>query len=251
MKNNPDVAEIGMVGVIHYVLFGASEHRDPHPAFATSIYLQKHSDFAIARTNPLLDALNRDRPGRGGSTTPITMTSSAPAAMTRAAPPRSEAKTAAIPSERRAVSEVIAAHSSDDCARRVVGYFNIIERLELDSPTSSLSRQEKIEHLVAHMRSLAADKNALDAPEVTIIIPVYNQIEYTLACVISLLEHATKLRYEIIIGNDISTDETRATFEAVGGIVSCITHDENGGFITNCNLSAKHARGKSYHYGPF
>ena len=244
MKNNPDVAKAGMIGIIHYILFGAAEHRDPHPAFATSIYLQAHSDSAVARTNALLDALNRDRLGRGGSTTPITVTSSLPENTTRAGPPRSATQTTSIPHVRRAVAEVVAAHSSDECAQRVVAYFNIIERLELDHATSSLSREEKLVYLVAHMRRLVADKGQLKTPEVTIIIPSYNHVEYTIACVMSLLEHATKHQYEIIIGNNISTDETRATFEAVGGIISCITHKQNGGFITNCNLSAKHARGE-------
>ena len=244
MKNNPDVAEAGMIGIMHYVLFGAAEHRDPHPAFATSNYLQAHSDSEVARTNPLLDALRRDRLGRGGSTTPVAVTSSALDSVTRAGPPRSETKATAIPHERRAVAEVIAAHSSDECSQRVLGYFNVIEHLELDQATSSLSREEKLQYLIAHMRRLVADKGEIQAPEVTIIVPSYNHIEYTLACVISLLEHATKLQYEIVIGNNISTDETRATFEAVGGMIRCITHKENGGFITNCNLSAKHARGK-------
>ena len=233
-----------MMGIIHYVLFGAAEHRDPHPAFATSIYLQAHRNSATAQANPLLDALNRDRPGRGGSTITVSVFSPAPEPAARAVLPRSEKKTANVPYERRAVVDVVAAHSSDECAERVVNYFNIIERLELDHATSSLSRQEKIEHLIVQMRRLVAGKGEPDAPEVSIVIPVYNQLEYTIACVISLLEHATKLSYEIIIGNDLSTDETKTTFEAVGGVVNCVTHKERSGFIGNCNLSAKHARGR-------
>jgi GT2 family glycosyltransferase len=245
LKNNPDVASSGMPPIMHYVLFGAEENRDPHPAFSTSIYLQTHSDSTTARINPLLDALNHDRPGRGGRMMPVSMTSSLPETKKRAGPPaRSDNQATKIPYERLGLAEVIAAHSSDGCAQRVARYFNIIERLELEQATSSLSRQEKLDHLLEHMRRLAADKNELGVPDATIIIPVYNQIEYTIACVISLLEHTTKLHYEIIIGNDIATDETRTTFEAIGGIIKCVTHKENGGFLKNCNFSAKHARGK-------
>lgn len=247
LYNNPDVTKAGMGGVIHYLLHGAAEHRDPHPTFSASAYLQAHPDSPAARANPLIDALERDRPGRGGSTSPVTLDAAAlgMTAPRAGMPPKSEKQQpAAIPMERRLLAEVVAAHSSDACAQRVISYFNIIERLELSYSTSSLSREEKLSHLVAHMQQLVADKGEIKAPDVSIIIPVYNHVEYTIACVISLLEHATKFHYEIIIGNDISTDETRDTFEAVGGIITCITYEVNGGFITNCNLSAKHVHGK-------
>jgi GT2 family glycosyltransferase len=243
LQNNPDVSEAGMEGIIHYLIYGAAEHRDPHPAFATSLYLQAHSDSAAARTNPLIDALERDRPGRGGTTRSVAVVPNLPGSSV-GLPPKSEKETAAIPIERRLVAEVIAAHSSEACAKRVIAYFNIIERFELGHATSTLTREEKLEHLAAHMRDLLAEKGEIKTPEVTVIIPSYNHVEYTIACVISLLEHATKLHYEIIIGNNISTDETRAVFEALGGIVTCITHEVNGGFITNCNISSTHVRGK-------
>lgn len=246
MKNNPDVVEARMNGFVHYLVSGAAEHRDPHPAFAASLYVQKHSNSATARTNPLLHALNRDRPGRGGSTTTATISSSVPAMVTQPIPQRPDRKTAPaiVPYERLATAEIIAAHSSNECAQRVMNYFNIIERLEFDHATSSLSRREKIDYLVAHMRRLVADRGSLTEPDVSIIIPVFNHVEYTIACVISLLEHATKLQYEIIIGNDNSTDETREVFEAVGGPIKCVTHGEKAGFLTNCNLSVKHALGQ-------
>jgi GT2 family glycosyltransferase len=246
LYNNPDVAKAGIAGIIHYLLHGAAEHRDPHPAFATSAYLLAHPKSSGARTNPLIDALERDRPGQGGTTSPVTIDTAAlgMTGVLTGLPPKSEKQTTAIPMERKPLAEIVAAHSSDACAARVVSYFNIIERLEHGYSTSSLSREEKISYLISYMQQLVANKDKSEVPDVSIIIPVYNHIEHTIACVISLLEHSTKLHYEIIIGNDLSTDETRDTFESVGGIINCITHKENGGFIKNCNLSAKHVRGK-------
>jgi O-antigen biosynthesis protein len=61
---------------------------------------------------------------------------------------------------------------------------------------------------------------------------------------ISLLEHVSTARYEIIIGDDVSPDETAAVFAAVGGVVRCVTHQTNAGFIRNCNLSAGYATGR-------
>src|SRR5438552_2465420 len=79
--------------------------------------------------------------------------------------------------------------------------------------------------------------------EASIIIPAFEHVDYTIAAVISLLEHASSTRYESIIGNNVSSDETADVFTAVGGVLRCITHQANEGFIRNCNLSARHASG--------
>lgn len=46
-------------------------------------------------------------------------------------------------------------------------------------------------------------------PKVSIIIPVYNQVEYTYACLVSILEHTKDVSYEVIIADDVSTDATK------------------------------------------
>ena len=45
-------------------------------------------------------------------------------------------------------------------------------------------------------------------PMVSIVIPVYNQIDYTYVCLASILEHTTDVSYEVIIADDVSTDAT-------------------------------------------
>ena len=41
-------------------------------------------------------------------------------------------------------------------------------------------------------------------------MPVYNQITFTLACIDALVAHRTRLRFEILVGDDCSSDPTRA-----------------------------------------
>ncbi len=43
--------------------------------------------------------------------------------------------------------------------------------------------------------------------KLSIIIPVYNQIDYTYACLASILENTHDISYEIIIADDVSTDQ--------------------------------------------
>ena len=81
-------------------------------------------------------------------------------------------------------------------------------------------------------------------PDVTIVIPVYNQFAYTYACLESILKNSgEEIRYEVIIADDCSTDLTTSIQE----IVSNITVAKTGGncrFLLNCNNAAKQARGK-------
>lgn len=79
-------------------------------------------------------------------------------------------------------------------------------------------------------------------PKVSIIIPVYNQVEYTYACLVSILEHTKDVSYEVIIGDDVSTDATRDLERYARGLVIC-RNETNQGFLLNCNHAAKAARG--------
>ena len=80
-------------------------------------------------------------------------------------------------------------------------------------------------------------------PQVSIVIPVYNQFEYTYNCLKSILNNSGEITYEIIIANDCSTDLTTRISEVVKNI-KVITNKENLRFLKNCNNAAKHATGK-------
>jgi GT2 family glycosyltransferase len=233
------------VALVHYVLHGGAENRDTHPAFSTTTFRRRNPDYAGETKTPLAYALETDRPGSGK---PVFISLSVPRpAAPRTQPiaaPAAAAALSEIPQAHRQLANVVASLADDEAARRVVGYFRVIDALELGPSASTLSRREKLKILLERVQSLALEANDTRPVDVSIVIPVYNKIEYTIACVISLLEHKTKLRFEILIGNDRSTDETRQFFDAVGGNLKCITPPKNGGFIRNCNLSAKSAVGK-------
>ena len=82
-----------------------------------------------------------------------------------------------------------------------------------------------------------------DKPEVSIIIPVFNQWVYTAACLRSLAEAACRTPFELILVDDQSSDETAKRLASVKGLV-CIRNENNLGFIGSCNRGAREARGK-------
>lgn len=83
-------------------------------------------------------------------------------------------------------------------------------------------------------------------PEVSIIIPVYNQWEYTYRCLKSIKENTADISFEIILVDDVSIDETVNILKYVKNI-NVIRNVENQGFLRNCNLAASKARGKYIH----
>lgn len=81
-----------------------------------------------------------------------------------------------------------------------------------------------------------------EKPEVSIVIPVYNQFGYTYNCLKSILEHTEKTTYEIIIADDCSTDQVKELEKVVSGI-NVIHNEKNLRFLLNCNNAAEQARG--------
>ena len=77
--------------------------------------------------------------------------------------------------------------------------------------------------------------------EVSIIIPVHNQIRYTHACLASIQEHDESERFEVIVVDDV-TDATAEIVAKIPGIVY-LPNEQNIGFIASCNRGAAKARG--------
>lgn len=81
-------------------------------------------------------------------------------------------------------------------------------------------------------------------PRVSIVLPVYNQIAYTYACVRSIIQHTdfAKTPYEVILADDVSKDATAVIENYIEGL-SISRNAENQGFLKNCNQAAKKALG--------
>ena len=86
-----------------------------------------------------------------------------------------------------------------------------------------------------------------ETPNVSIIIPVFNKIEYTIKCLESIyLNTPDQLNFEVIVVDNASTDDTREFLNAQQKIyknLKVIVNNENLGFAKANNLAASQALG--------
>ncbi|GGZ51801.1 glycosyl transferase family protein [Lysobacter xinjiangensis] len=81
-----------------------------------------------------------------------------------------------------------------------------------------------------------------DSPRASIVVPVFNQFDYTLACLRALAAHPPSTPHEVIVVDDGSSDATAASLVQVDGL-RFHRRTSNGGFIAACNDGASLARG--------
>lgn len=93
----------------------------------------------------------------------------------------------------------------------------------------------------SHLLRTLSFKHSVN-PLVSIIIPVYGQINYTIACLLSIAQNKPECTFEIIIVDDASLDNSSELLKSVSG-VKVFVNPVNCGFIKSCNLGAKKAKG--------
>ena len=87
-----------------------------------------------------------------------------------------------------------------------------------------------------------------DAPEISIIIPVYNQLGYTLKCLKAIAHNLSdSTLVEIIVVNDCSSDRTQEILESITPL-TLVNSKNNQGFIYSCNQGASIAKGKYLYF---
>lgn len=86
-----------------------------------------------------------------------------------------------------------------------------------------------------------------ETPLVSIVVPVYNQVRFTAACLNSILRELSTIPCEVIVVDDGSTDGTAEYLASCSGI-TVVTHAKNQGFVRSVNDGAAVARGRFVHF---
>ena len=81
-----------------------------------------------------------------------------------------------------------------------------------------------------------------EAPRVSILIPAYNEIDYTVECLLSIHHALPETPFEVLVADDCSTDPEFSLIGAVPNL-RLLCAPENLGFIRNCNQAFSNCRG--------
>lgn len=79
--------------------------------------------------------------------------------------------------------------------------------------------------------------------KVSIIVAVYDRLEYTKKCLDSIFEFGSKYDFEIIIVNNASSDGTKEFLDELDGKIVATHNERNLGFAKACNQGAARASG--------
>ncbi|NQY68213.1 MAG: glycosyltransferase, partial [Flavobacteriales bacterium] len=120
----------------------------------------------------------------------------------------------------------------------------VIDHLENDISITDTNRTET-QNTIPEDISVCSplDVPLFDTPVVSIIIPVYNQANYSYSCVEYIIKN-TNVPFEVIIMDDNSSDENAINLLDYIKNVQFIRNEENLGFLNNCNKGANLAKGK-------
>lgn len=92
-------------------------------------------------------------------------------------------------------------------------------------------------------RGLPASMPRAATPNVTVVIPVFNHIEVTAACLASVAAARCTMPFEVIVVDDASQDASAQRLATVDGL-TVLRNDQNLGFVRSCNRGAAQARGE-------
>jgi glycosyltransferase involved in cell wall biosynthesis len=99
--------------------------------------------------------------------------------------------------------------------------------------------------LLAHYEAILG-KPAVPSPGplASIVIPLFNKVEYTEQCLEALISNTPEDLYEVILVDNASSDGTAELLASLEGDVQVIRNPENMGFARACNQGAALARGQ-------
>jgi len=111
------------------------------------------------------------------------------------------------------------------------------------APFSLIEHSDKVTDTLGLRHCYSIGFPEVQSPQASIVIPVFNQLGYTLKCLFSLVRHPQRASFEVIVvddGSDLSV--FRALSEIPG--LRVIRNFANQGFVRSCNRGVLHAHGE-------
>jgi O-antigen biosynthesis protein len=252
VEKNPDIKD--QCPLEHFVVRGASENRDPHPLFSTAYYRKKYEQHLEGGQNPLIHYLHTGAKLGFNPHYDFSSEDYLEAIKTsRSTVPNSLLHYLKLcrqrrldPTSKRALKFTFAyeldGHIDESTYDNVKAEISnhrhtMLEEIEVEAPhlvSSDKSDEERVKEFRLHTS---------DNPKLSIVIPTFNQLSYTLDCLQSIDRYPPPIPYEVIVVSDDSTDSSSNILPLVSGI-RFLENASNDGFLKTCNRGCVNALGK-------
>jgi len=245
LNENPEILAAGINPLYHFLTCGASGLRDPAADFSVDAYRKMHLEVKASGENPLVhfaswadyELVLLNQAGCELPIPPLQDEYEGKILECLTIPPDAE------PPTQRLNDFLYDEFGLNERSRIVAN----MQRFRLPlNPDLDLARPADVdlEKLAGMVSVLAESFPVPNHPDVSIIVPVYNQVRFTLACLHSVLSCNTKYTYELIVADDCSSDATLAFFAQGLPNIHHVRTANNVGFLRNCNEAALHAKGR-------
>ena len=209
-----------------FVLQGDLEGRPASPAFSGARYFRRYPDIAEVGVPPLAHYLTHGK-DEG-----------------RACLPEQDdaARVEALIEERLSASD-----ATIDMAGWLTTYASLRERIttirqdEKDSVSVSKPRLIHFAELERKISKLVLPK--VQDPNVSILVPVFNEVSYTVECLASIIASKGRTSFEVVVADDASTDQSVGLLSKIRNL-RIVRQETNVGFLENCNKAYRLCKGE-------
>lgn len=217
LNQNPDVAQSKLDPLEHFYLYGGVEGRSPSESFDSAFYIESNYDVKLEGINPLIHYLKYGKSENRQPKQPLTT-------------PQPVATT--------------------DLEQKG-------ENMHLINKAIDIAKNEGIVSLIkkGHKKLFAGREfqNELDEAiaksryDVSIIIPAYNAVDYTIACIEKVYSVRTKASFEVIVVDNDSHDDTQVRIQNLAKDKDDFSYyrlETNRGFAGGVNFGFTKAEGR-------
>jgi len=225
--------------LVHYLEEGANQGNKPHPFFDGAWYASRYPNVGASGVNPLIHyseiGIFEDRQ---------------PNPLFDPVWYREQHPDLATSGQAPLLHFIEHGHAANPCFEAYQGLF-----CNADNPLPACERIEEdddnpLRDYIARGFTCPSDESdALAfachaAPSVSIVIPVFDQLPHTMACLRSLAAARGAVSFEVIIADDASQTINYQTVLADVPGVRVVRAERNRGFVRGCNAAAGVARGR-------
>jgi GT2 family glycosyltransferase len=210
----------------HFVVQGDVEGRAPSPAFSGKRYLGRYRDVAEARLPALAHYLTRGRTERREHL-----------------PEQDHAAQLRTWLDER----LDASADSIDATHLLQTYTALKDRIDearqeqKDSVSTVIPKLYRFDDLAGRLSDLVFPRTS--RPRVSILVPMFNEVPYTVECLASIIGARPKVRFEVIVADDASNDPLVELLADVKNL-KIVRQATNVGFLENCNRTYEACRGE-------